>query len=359
MSRAFVLAAALALQDPLVEAEKERIRSRPPLDEAERAAHSFPAAPEARPVAGYSLAVVPVGFSDRAFGEADLERLLFRDVRAYYARASGGRFKLWGKVFGALRLDVERSKFGEGDLERAAAALEAREGKELLAGFDGAAFVLAGPLGARGTPLWPRRGAMDRGGRRLDYVVLAEEAGDRALGIAAHEIMHLLGLADKYDDERASVGKWCILGTGYSAREPAPPCADCRARLGWTALAPLDPRKESRIVMDADPGRALRIELAADGSEALLLELRDRLFVWHTGGGKTVELLGRYPQEASDRLTPWSEPAFRPRALGSWDAWITDVRLEGGRAWFRVGPEAPLTPFEEARKSRVGKRLGD
>lgn len=347
------------VQDPLLEAEKERVRSLPPLSADEKKAYSFPPAAAPKPVAGYSLAVVPVAFSDRAFGGADCEKLLFGGVRGYYAKASGGRFKLWGKVFGAVTLDVERAKFRDADLERAARALEAREGKELLAGFDGAAFVVAGPLGARGTPLWPHKESMDWGGRKLDYVLLAEDSGDRAVGIAAHEVMHLLGLADKYDDERAAVGKWCILGTGYSAREPAPPCADCRTRLGWTALAALDPGKESRVVMEADPTRALRIPLNADGSEALLLEMRDRLFAWHTGGGKTIELLGRYPSESGDRLTPFSEPAFRPRAAGSRDAWITDVRLEGGKAWFRVGPEAPLTPFEEARKARVGKRLGD
>jgi M6 family metalloprotease-like protein len=348
-----------AAQDPLVEAERERLRSKAPLSEAERKAYAFPPTPPAKPLEGYALAVVPVAFSDRAVGAGDPGGLLFGDVRAYYARASSGRFKLWGKVFGAVTLDVEREKFKEDDLGRAAKALEAREGKELLAGFDGAAFVAAGPLGARGTPLWPHKESMDWGGRKLDYVLLAEDAGDRAAGIAAHEIMHLFGLADKYDDERAAVGKWCILGTGYSAKEPAPPCADCRAKLGWASPATLDPGAVSKVVMAPDPSQALRIPLNADGSEALLVEMRDRLFVWHTGGGKTIELLGRYPSAASDRLTPYSEPAFRPRALGSRDAWITDVRLEGGRAWFRVGPEAPLTALEEARKARVGKRLGE
>ena len=69
--------------------------------------------------------------------------------------------------------------------------------------------------------------------------------------------------------------------------------------------------------------------------------------------------MGRYPSEGSDRLTPLSEPAFRGRTVGARPAWITDIRLEGGRAWFRVGPEAPLTPLEEWRRSQVGKRLVD
>jgi hypothetical protein len=87
--------------------------------------------------------------------------------------------------------------------------------------------------------------------------------------------------------------------------------------------------------------------------------MRDRLFVWHTGGGKTIELVGRYPTEASDRLTPLSEPSFRGRSRGARPVWITDIRIEDGKAWFRVGPDAPLTALEDWRRAHVGKRLGD
>jgi hypothetical protein len=103
----------------------------------------------------------------------------------------------------------------------------------------------------------------------------------------------------------------------------------------------------------------VRIPVTPDGEETLLLEMRDRLFIWHLGGGRKIELLGRYPAEASDRLTPFSEPSFRGRSLGARLVWITDIRIEDGKAWFRVGPDAPLTPLEEWRKSHVGKRLGD
>jgi hypothetical protein len=171
--------------------------------------------------------------------------------------------------------------------------------------------------------------------------------------------MHLLGFADKYDDEKASVADACILGTGYSVLHPPPPCAECRIQLGWTSAATIDPAVPASIRLDSDLSRALRIKVTSDGDESLLLELRDRLLIWHVGGGRKIELLGRFPSETCDRLTPLSEPSFRGRSVGSWPVWVTDIRLQDGKAWFHVGLEAPLTSFEEWRRSRVGKRLGD
>ena len=104
---------------------------------------------------------------------------------------------------------------------------------------------------------------------------------------------------------------------------------------------------------------ALPLTITPDGEETLLLEMRDRLLVWHTGGGRNIALLGRFPAEASDRLTPFSEPSFRGRSLGARPVWVTDIRIQDGKAWFRVGPDAPLTALEEWRRAHVGKRLGD
>ncbi|MBV8879282.1 MAG: hypothetical protein JO332_04935, partial [Planctomycetaceae bacterium] len=58
-------------------------------------------------------------------------------------------------------------------------------------------------------------------------------------------------------------------------------------------------------------------------------------------------------------LTPLSEPSFRGRSVGSRPVWITDIRLQDGKAWFQVSLDSALTPYEEWRRSRVGKRLGD
>jgi hypothetical protein len=171
--------------------------------------------------------------------------------------------------------------------------------------------------------------------------------------------MHLLGFADKYDDEKAAVADACILGTGYSVQKPPPPCAECRLLLGWTSAAVVDPAVPSSIVMDADLSRAVRIKLTPDGDETLLLELREKLLVWHTGGGRKIELIGRFPTETSDRLTPLSQPAFRGRSIGARPVCLTDIRLQDGKAWFQVSLDAPLTPLEEWRREHVGKRLGD
>jgi hypothetical protein len=288
-----------------------------------------------------------VEFSDRKLGSKDLSKLVFGTVADYYSKASAGRFKLGGKVCDRVTLPLERAAFERRDLEKALGGLTA---------CDGVAFIAAGGLTARGTPLWPHRGVVRSGEREIDYLLVPEEA---AAGIIAHEFMHLLGFADKYDDEKASVADACILGTGYSVRTPPPPCAECRVKLGWASPAVVDPSRASAIALAPDPSRAVRISLTPDGDETLLLEMRDRLFIWHLGGGRKIELLGRYPADASDRLTPYSQPSFRGRSLGARPVWITDIRVEDGKAWFRVGPDAPLTPLEEWRKSHVGKRLGD
>jgi M6 family metalloprotease-like protein len=310
-------------------------------------------APEARPRTALSLAVVPVSFRDRAFGKADLDALLFGRVAGLYRTWSSGSFRLWGKVFEPAALDVDRAAFKAADLAQAAAAV-----KDALPAFDAVAFVAAGPIAARGSPLWPRRDVLETDGRRLDYVLLAEDAGEHATGIAAHELLHVLGLADKYDDPRAAVGRWCLMGTGYSGRDPAPPCAECRIRLGWSAAVDVDPRVPTEAAFEPGLAKVVRLPLNAAASETLLLERRgDAVFAWHTGGGATIELLARLGPGA--RLTPFSDRPFRPRSIGARDAWLTDLRLEGGALKLRAGPDAPLTPEEEKRKADVGKRLGE
>lgn len=343
--------AALAQEDFLA-AERERIRSRPPLSLEDRALYAAPAAPLPRPRAtALTLAVVPLSFPDRPFGAADPEALFFVRAAGYFARVSGGRFALRGRVYPPVPLETPRARFGPRDLEAALRALAERRPDP----FDAAAFVAAGGLGERGGPLWPRTGTL--GG--TSFLLVTEFMDGRDTGIVAHEVMHLLGFADKYDDDKARVGSACILGTGYRAREPAPPCLDCRMRLGWASAAEIDPRRPGRYVLAPDLSRGLRVPFNADGTEALLLEARERLYAWHAGGGRTLEFLGRYPSETADRLTPLSDPPLRGRTAGAWPVWITDIRWEEGRAWFRLGPEGTPTPLEERRREAVGRRIGD
>lgn len=312
-----------------------------------------PQEPAPKPREALALAVVPLSFRDRAFGKADLDALLFGQVAGLYKTWSSGRFRLWGKVFEPAAIDVDRASFRDARLAGVAERL-----KDVLAAFDAVAFVAPGPLGARGTPLWPHRETLEHAGRSLDYVLLAEESGEHAPGIAAHELLHVLGLEDKYDDPKADVGRWCLMGTGYSGRDPAPPCAECRLKLGWSAAVDVDPRQPSEAALEAGLGRVLRLPLNPEASETLLLERRgDAVFAWHTGGGARIELLARL--EPGGRLTPFSEKPFRPRSIGSRDAWITELRIDGAALRLRAGPDAPLTPDEERRKAAVGRRLGE
>jgi hypothetical protein len=344
---ALLLLLAVQQEGAPIAQDRERIRTKTPLTAAEKAAYVAPAGPALKARESYTLTVVPLEFADRKLAGRDLSKLVFGGVGDYYARASGGKFKLEGKVVDRIALDVDRGAFERRMLEKALGSVPA---------VDGVAVVAAGGMTARGTPLWPHRGIVKSGDRSIDYLLVPEEA---AVAIIAHEFMHLLGFQDKYDDEKALVADACILGTGYSIKSPPPPCAECRAKLGWTSPAVVDPSRPASVVLAPDPGRAVRIPVTPEGDESLLLEMRDRLFVWHVGGGRNIALLGRYPSDAGDRVTPLSEPSFRGRSFGARPVWITDIRVEDGKAWFQVGPEAPLTALEEWRRTHVGKRLGD
>ncbi|HLF95077.1 MAG TPA: hypothetical protein VJB14_16530 [Planctomycetota bacterium] len=342
----FLLLLAFAQDPPLAE-ELARIRSKPVLTEEEKKGYAFP---PVKPLEGrrtYTLAVVPLRFRDGALGARNLSKLFFEDAARYFSAASGGRFELRGAVGEAAALDVERSKVAEADL---AALAESRRGKA-----DGVAIVAAVGPGARGSALWPHK----ERAREVEYILVPEEASGRELGIVAHEFFHLLGLVDKYGDKRSDVGKACILATGYNEKDPALPCADCRRRLGWAVAAAWDCRQAAMIVMEPDLTRSLKILVNPEGTEALLLEMQERLLVWHLGGGTAIEFVGMYPSEGDDRLTPFSDPPFRGRSLGAVSPWITDIRVEGGKAYFKVASEGALTALEEWRRSRVGRRIGD
>ena len=79
-----------AEEEAVLAREKERIRSRAPLTDAEKSAYTSPLGPPLKPRDGYTLAVIPLEFSDRKLGATDLSKLFFSGVAGYYARASGG-----------------------------------------------------------------------------------------------------------------------------------------------------------------------------------------------------------------------------------------------------------------------------
>ncbi len=343
-------------QDPELEAalkaDRARIAAKRPLTDDEKRAYVAPkAGVPAKPRASCTIAIVPLEFADAKRGSRDLERELAR-LADFTKAMSGGAFTLSWKVRAAASIDAKRGDFAR----LAAGSREEKKPLEALAvdGADAVVFVAAGPFGARGTALWPHKDALELSDRTLDYLIVPEEAEAHWLGILAHEFGHVLGLEDKYEDASAKVGRWCLMGTGYlgdKADNPMPLCGVCRERLGWASAGLIDARKGAAVSLGA--GDLVRIPVV-EGKEALVLEMRDRLIVWHTGGGKAIE---RVPVEG-DRLTPYSDPPFLGRTLGSSPVWLTDVRVEGGRAYVRVALSGEPTPLEELRRSRVGKPLG-
>jgi len=259
MRLALLLLAVLQGEAPVAQ-ERERLRAKVPLTDSQKAEYASPEGPAAKPRASYTLTVVPLEFADKKLGGRDLQKLVFGGVAEYFAKASAGRFRLEGKVADRVTLAVERAAFERRDLEKALGGLPA---------CDGVAFLAAGGLPARGTPLWPHRGVVRSGAAERDYLLVPEEA---APAIVAHEFMHLLGFADKYDDEKASVADACILGTGYSVKNPPPPCAECRIKLGWASAASVDFGDQQAHALPADPARALRIASALGYADAAALQ---------------------------------------------------------------------------------------
>jgi M6 family metalloprotease-like protein len=364
-----ILLALLLCQDPeldqAVKADRERIAAKKALtaDEAKAyvAAAALPKAPAAKARARCTIAIVPVEFDDAKRGSRDLEKEAAR-LCDFYRAMSGGAFELAWTVKSASAIEGTREAFGKRTVgsweeKRAIAGLAASAGE----GADAVVFVAAGKIGARGTALWPHKDSVELSDRTLDYLVVPEEAEAHWLGILAHEFGHVLALEDKYEDKAAKVGRWCLMGTGYLGDKednPMPLCGVCRERLGWAASAVVDAKEA--VALALSPGDLARVAMGRDGKEALVLEMRDKatLIAWHTGGGKPIELAGVFPSKATDRLTPWSAPPFMARTFGAQAPWLTDVRVEGGRAFVRLAPAGEPTPLEALRRSRVGKELG-
>jgi M6 family metalloprotease-like protein len=365
---AFAILILLVPQDSELEAalkaDRARIAAKKPLTKEEMARYRQVAARPAADRATYRLAVIPVSFPDAAANRETLQKSLLEPLVAYFRAQSAGAFELVPTLLEDCKAGTKRA-----ELAKLATGVEAKILQDLVKDLrpgetDGILFVAGGEIGAPGTALWPHKSVLSHPAKGFDYVLLPQSGDHRWFGIAAHEVGHLLKLEDKYEDREARVGRWCLMGTGYldATKEdprPGPLCAVCRASLGWFAPVVHDPSAEAEIALPAAVTAAVRVPINKDGREAVVLETRGKsLLVWHTGGGRPIELAAILPTASRDRLTPWSDPAFRARTLGAVDLWITDVRVQEGRAWFRLGPKAELTPLEELRRGRVGRELG-
>lgn len=358
------LALILAAQaDPALEearaAERARIAAKRPLTGRERAGYSEVKAlpPSAGPArTGYRLAVIATGFEDAPAPTLEAIEPSVAALTSWYATASDRRFELSWTITDPAALAISRAGFAGGPTggrEEKKRLLVAASG---VREADGVLFVAAGEIGARGTSLWPHMDALEFSDRRLDYLVVPAVLGRRGPAILAHEFGHLLGLEDKYEDPEARVNRWCLMGRGYlgdANGDPMPLCGVCREALGWATAGIA---RSGEVVLKS--GELVRVPLVRDGREALVLEMRERLLVWHTGGGRAIELVAIVPTAESDRLTPWSEPPFRARLKGALEIWLTDIRIEAGRAWVRIAETGEPTPLEALRRSRRGRELG-
>jgi M6 family metalloprotease-like protein len=351
--------------DAAIKADRARIAARKPLTKEEIKSYRAVGARITADRHRFRLKTIPLSFTDVAASRADLPKALLEPLSAYYKAQSAGVFQLEPALLESRATGGPRSELAAvapgsaAELKIIARVLRAED----LGDADGFLLVAAGEIGSPKTGLWPHASTIRLGGRDIDYVLLPERGDHRWFGIAAHEAGHLLKLEDKYGDREAKVGRWCLMGTGYldSTKEdprPGPLCAVCREGLGWAAPLVHDPASEGAYSLPAGAA-AVKVPVNKDGKEAVVLEARGKsLLVWHTGGGRPIELAAILPTESRDRLTPWSDPPFRTRTLGATDVWITDARIQEGRAWFRLSPTADLTPLEALRRARVGKELG-
>ncbi|MCE5214199.1 MAG: M6 family metalloprotease domain-containing protein [Methanobacterium sp.] len=126
------------------------------------------------------------------------------------------------------------------------------------------------------------------------------------LGCYCHEMGHLLGLHDFYNERMGPiVGSWCLMAYGDHINEgktPAHPSAWCKVHLGWREpkkIQEIPQNMEIPAVIDKD-GVIYKMEVpGTDGGEYFLLENRQQkgfdrnlpgsgLLIWHVDETKCI-----------------------------------------------------------------------
>lgn len=351
----------------------------------------------------YRLAVVMIRFPDVApnplISLYDWEQSLFSrgtfiqknatgqtvygSLNDYYLEQSYGQFSVQGRVFDWVLANRKRAEYANDPnrfalLTEALDKLRAREGAEVLNGFDGIFFVYAGeryPTN-RGGLYWPHRSTLLYQGRRLSYFI-CPEGGRRmdSISVITHEFGHMLGLPDLYARPEApgseGLGVWCTMSTGHGRDgKPLHFSAWCKEQMGWLQPVVVDPTIRQKIVLgpvQSHPRECLKILIRPDGSEYLLLENRvkksfDRdlpaegLLIWRIVDNRPVleeshgisgpegptRFLGSvpYPSGANNAYTPYTTPSSRSLKGGGLPVYITNItRLPDGRVTFYLGYE--------------------
>jgi hypothetical protein len=344
--------------EALRKADLERIRSRVDLTHLEQARYTsagdLAAWDSGEKAEKIRVRIVPLSFRDVKIAG----KLTWVDtLRKYLSRNSGGRLKAEIEQVDPILLNCDRSDLlvmAKNSRKESQLVFRILEISGVYApGIDAYVFAYAGERVRNDTcVLWPHQWSVHSKDLEIPYTI-APEKGSDAAAIHSHEFLHLFGLPDK------DPCRHCILAFGYELLDV---CGFCRARLGWAKVGNVEPADEAvRISLGdlAETGEVVRIP-ASRWSESLFLELRGgKLMIWHRlkeDGRFLTEIDGK----TRDRVTPYSEPAFRGRSRGSRPVYITDIWIDpdGKRAFFTVGTKAELTPLEQHNLTQKGRSLG-
>lgn len=350
--------------------------------------------PAAARLGPFPVLIIPALFSDSpspAIPAAAIADALFRGpapggaLGRFYTELSRGRLQLTGTVApwvrtAVTRLDAAGSVEGHGWIgprmadyvaQAVAAADSAVDYRQFDADDDGVVDALAiefaevgGSCGGPGP--WPHLSALPNNGvatkdlrpngqpvRVLRYIAggVTECDGVKVqdAGTIAHELGHMLGLPDDYQQSggvgypyrRWNVGCWELMGGGswgcgtgpkQSGYGPTHMGPHHQSTLGWIevdAVAPGTVDQEVTLFPSSSPqGRALKIPLSDDGSEYYLVEYRRRVGFDEALPSEGV-LVWHVDRTVGARLVPDGLPWVSPHHLVEADGDNALRRLEG------------------------------
>ena len=209
-----------------------------------------PVPPPAPAITSLDVPVLLVDFPDlpTPYAAADLDARLFGsayspNMTEYYDEVSYGQMEVTGDVFGPFTMPKNFSGYTTdtpGVEEFIADAIEAADATVDFSRYDGDGdgYVDAVLVAASGyITIWGWETAHMRSLSSpvtVDGVQVSEytsQDDDAVAGLFCHELGHVLGLPDFYDQEQ--VFDWCLMGTGCYLDPPAHPSAWHKVYLGW------------------------------------------------------------------------------------------------------------------------------
>ncbi len=342
-------------------------------------------------------------FSTKSYTRTATGQTAYGSLNDFYSELSSGLFHVQGKAFEAVQVSRNRLEYsttgstagtgsargGNGDstlLREALDKLAAREGANVLNGYDAMAFLYAGGVAAREltSVYWPHSSMMAYRNRRFRYLVAAE-GGRRMTDISTmcHEFGHVLGLPDLYirrtrpgdatpqppqrpaNPYAESLGNWDLMSVQVGGGRPQHMSAWSKERLGWLTPAIIDPTVKQDLVLAAVENKTkqcFKIPVRPDGSEYFLLENRQRmgfdasvpgtgLLIWRVVYGRPILEAANgasnlrtdvrnmpFPTASNTSFTPFTKPSSAALTGNGLPVYLTNIRrLADGNVAFRIG----------------------